>query len=558
MKKKNVLSVILSAAMLMSAVPEMNVSADDNDVVYSYTNDSGTEVNITQADLDEEHWNKNALGDTPPFIYCDFPAKMTGFANDFGELYLDLEYLKNLEDMDNVHLQINTLEKNDLFYETDLETASIYSPRIEVGKQYEVILSETINSVTSEYVKIVRAEKSKETLPDFIINPSENDNEVILIADVDRLRDGIAINEDGVMEIDRSTASYDKVVANEFYSYCNALESDNIYRIYTKAEDTTYAGYVSTYNNDIEVYDLVINTYDLDDMLSMSSNDFNSNSIMSLPSGVTAADVENNAVDMGLTDASFRLRETSNSAKYRAYRLILPTKYVNGSTTGQFKVTITGTSKISAKIWRDAGTGSLTYVTQITSSNSTNTKEFLIDTSDYNICSYMDFYFMVFFTSAVEGYGMINFEPVSNFADDVTGSVYTAYTEESLVSLSNTEYTLNTASDVDAFAFAYYGTADATYKVAIKNRSLSDQALLDSGVSGVSGGGEKYLTFWYVYGSTYTCWEDNATYTIPKNTDITVYNEITDTGDNGFRMHRRLGVSSSSNDPYQLEFHKLG
>lgn len=196
--KTKLISASLSAILALSALPVMADATDDT--VYSYTDENGQLVEITQADLDEGHWNKEALGDTAPAIYEEFPMKMTGFANDFGELSLDLEYLKKLSDMDNVHFKIKDLNTDSLIYDEDLNKASFYSPQIEVGGQYEVTLSETVDNTTSNYVKVVFAEKSTETLPECILNPSEDDTETVLIADIDSLQNGISMADSEYME----------------------------------------------------------------------------------------------------------------------------------------------------------------------------------------------------------------------------------------------------------------------------------------------------------------------------------------------------------------------
>lgn len=102
--------------------------------------------------------------------------------------------------MDNVHFKMKDLNTDSLIYDEDLNKASFYSPQIEVGGQYEVTLSETVDNTTSNYVKVVFAEKSTETLPECILNPSEDDTETVLIADIDSLQNGISMADSEYME----------------------------------------------------------------------------------------------------------------------------------------------------------------------------------------------------------------------------------------------------------------------------------------------------------------------------------------------------------------------
>lgn len=69
--------------MATSAIGINAIAADsDNEIVYSYADENNNIINITQSDLDAEHWNKEALGDTAPAIYENFPMKMIGYTND--------------------------------------------------------------------------------------------------------------------------------------------------------------------------------------------------------------------------------------------------------------------------------------------------------------------------------------------------------------------------------------------------------------------------------------------------------------------------------------------
>ena len=71
--------------MATSAIGINAIAADsDNEIVYSYADENNNIINITQSDLDAEHWNKEALGDTAPAIYENFPMNMTGYSNDVG------------------------------------------------------------------------------------------------------------------------------------------------------------------------------------------------------------------------------------------------------------------------------------------------------------------------------------------------------------------------------------------------------------------------------------------------------------------------------------------
>ena len=93
MKLKKFITLGLAAVMATSAIGINAIAADsDNEIVYSYADENNNIINITQSDLDAEHWNKEALGDTAPAIYENFPMKMTGITdlNDGNIVYNSL------------------------------------------------------------------------------------------------------------------------------------------------------------------------------------------------------------------------------------------------------------------------------------------------------------------------------------------------------------------------------------------------------------------------------------------------------------------------------------
>ena len=156
MKLKKFITLGLAAVMATSAIGTNAIAADsDNDIVYSYADENNNIINITQSDLDAEHWNKEALGDTAPAIYENFPMKMTGYTNDFSELSLDIVYMKKLEDMDKVSLTITDLNDGNIVYNSLLTEESFYSPVLDEKGQYDVELTE----VGANKVKVIKAVK---------------------------------------------------------------------------------------------------------------------------------------------------------------------------------------------------------------------------------------------------------------------------------------------------------------------------------------------------------------------------------------------------------------
>ena len=100
MKKTRLMSAFLATAVLSGVIGSVPVIAEEDMVVYTYQNEQGETVNVTQSEIDAGHWNVDALGDTLPMVYEDFPVDVNSVVNDFAELKLRLQYLKNLDKED--------------------------------------------------------------------------------------------------------------------------------------------------------------------------------------------------------------------------------------------------------------------------------------------------------------------------------------------------------------------------------------------------------------------------------------------------------------------------
>ena len=515
MKIKKLIAMTLAYIMAASSMGAL--AADNgNEVVYTYIQD-GQEENITQADLDAGHWDKDALGDTAPIIYENFPMSMTGFTNDFAELSLDCVYMKNINEMNSVHLTITNLLDDTIVYDNEITEQSFYSPILEVNGQYEVKLTEAIEDKITDYTKVVFVNKTPAQMPEFVSNPAQDENAQILIADVDTLRAGQTTGEDGQIIVDTSVAKYNKVCAKDFWNYCNSLSEDKTYRVFASDGNRQCGGFFSKAHGN-EIYDLTIDAYDWEDIYNIEP--------LTTPT-LTIDDVMSEAEEIRVTDASFRLKDTSKQGGYAAYSVYLPQSLVGSSAKdAQFRISVQGTNKISMKVWSDLKNSVTPQLLRTyTSNNNTNTTYMDVYTEDYkNTAQFISFYVLIYFPSATDGYAMLNVEAISGYEDDVTGSVYNAYNgDSSYRELNNTEFTLTDSWDIDAFCIDYWGTTDVEYKVEIKNRSLEDQAKMDSGVY-AKGSPDKTLSIWTINNKyEMTRWYTNNVYTVPKNTDMTIY-----------------------------------
>lgn len=544
MKLKKFITLGLAAVMATSAIGINAIAADsDNEIVYSYADENNNIINITQSDLDAEHWNKEALGDTAPAIYENFPMNMTGYSNDVAELYLDFEYMKNLKDMDSVHLEITKLSDDSLIYNEDLQQESFYSPQIFAGESYKVTLTETVDGNSKSYSKGVIANESEIDMPEYVTNPDTDDESIIMVGDIEDLKSG-KISTGNSISVDTNVAQYAHIKANEFKEYYSNLPSNKVYRIYTISNGDVYSGYMST-EDDIKFYDLTIDSCDWDS--------FYSHTLLSIPS-YTTTDIKNNAVDARYTEYCYKLSETSNNSKCKIFKVAMPDSFLNEKNPPVFRVVVKGQSKVTAKIWYSADNGTLNSVVSRTSNNNTNTISYPLE-SLYNAKKSIYFYVMVYLTDEVSGYVSVSFEDVSGYGDDVTGSAYEAYNgASSYTSMPNTEFTMTDSWDVDTFYIDYPGTKNCTYKIELRNRSLKEQEELESGNfdSIIKGSRAKYLVLQTLTDrGNMVSTSDYAIYAVEKGVDCSVYNQVSRTGANIISIYEQKFYSGGG-EKYQL------
>lgn len=544
MKLKKFITLGLAAVMATSAIGINAIAADsDNEIVYSYADENNNIINITQSDLDAEHWNKEALGDTAPAIYENFPMNMTGYSNDVAELYLDFEYMKNLKDMDSVHLEITKLSDDSLIYNEDLQQESFYSPQIFAGESYKVTLTETVDGNSKSYSKGVTANESEIDMPEYVTNPDTDDESIIMVEDIEDLKSG-KISTGNSISVDTNVAQYAHIKANEFKEYYSNLPSNKVYRIYTISNGDVYSGYMST-EDDIKFYDLTIDSCDWDS--------FYSPTLLSIPS-YTTTDIKNNAVDARYTEYCYKLSETSNNSKCKIFKVAMPDSFLNEKNPPVFRVVVKGQSKVTAKIWYSADNGTLNSVVSRTSNNNTNTISYPLE-SLYNAKKSIYFYVMVYLTDEVSGYVSVSFEDVSGYGDDVTGSAYEAYNgASSYTSMPNTEFTMTDSWDVDTFYIDYPGTKNCTYKIELRNRSLKEQEELESGNfdSIIKGSRAKYLVLQTLTDrGNMVSTSDYAIYAVEKGVDCSVYNQVSRTGANIISIYEQKFYSGGG-EKYQL------
>lgn len=557
-KMKKTISTILAATFIAGAMGAMPAMAEDNPIVYTYINEVGETVNVTQNELDVEHWDTAALGDTAPVVYKDFPMSIEKFVSDIGELSLDLVYMKHISDFSRVNLRIEDLISGEEILNCDISQNSFYSPTLKTDALYLVVVTEELNGEISEYKRIVKTEKSEAEMPAYVYEGTGE--QYILIGDIDTLKSAQQISENGEIIIDTRVKPYDRVKAEEFDDYCGTLENGHSYRVFAKEKGEQYSGFIDGNDNNY-IYDYTISVSDYDSLYNAST--------ASVPSSVSLTTVVDKAVAMGFEDYTFKVKDGStDKSKYAAFKISLSDYLladIDKDSNFKIRTTIRGDVSLGVYMWIEVD--DVTSPLPITAENGKITRGISTDIKSYGATadSVVTIYGAVYFPTATVGNGMVTAELLQGYTDDVTGSMYSAIQDTTTpAELPNfTEYNINGGVDVDAF---YLKNVSSVYKVSIRNRSVEDQNKLESGTL-VKGSREKYLSVYSVEysGNTQATNATNvisaaeeAIYTVPKNADLSAYCAGSNNESKSLVTVRQSSLYSTTSDNYQISYVIVG
>lgn len=546
MKIKKLIVTGIAAIMAVSAM-SISAFAADNDVVYSLIGDDGNEIIYTQADIDAGHWNTTALGKESPYIYENFPMNIDKFVNDYGEMSVDLTYMKNISPTTSINLYDLYDEK--VVYESKINISNIHIPALDINKIYILTLKEG----DKEYKKIIQTAEMPAEMPEYILNNFGENN--VLIASTEDLKNIEHISDNGEIIIDNRINPYTIIKSNEFNSYCETLDSNTLYRIYTNDGLTQYAGFIRG-GNSKNIFDYSILVSDIDSLYTPS--------MLSTPTSVN----HDNAWEIGFEDYSFKITDkTSNQSKFTSFMINLsdyPLADISKYSQYNFKTTIRGDVALGVYMWLVVDNKEYPLAVTAETGSSTRTITVNLKASKYGITakSKVKVYGSVYFPTATTGYAVVTPELLQGYEDDVTGSIWTALHDTSTPSaISNfNEFTMTGGLDVDVF---YLKTVADCYKVSIRNRSVDEQNDLDNGIIGV-GSEPKYLTTYsaryptnsQATNSTNTIsTSEDAVYAIPENVDMSIYCNGSDNVYKKFISVRLQSINSTiKEDKYQLSY----
>jgi len=465
MKLKKTISLLLAVSALVGNMSAMNVFAEGNngDVLYSYITEDGNTVNVTQADLDAEHWNYAALGDVPTNVYADFPMEIEKFVDDYSNIQLALTYLKLLGSSDSANLKIIDIFDDNEIASYDINDAFMYTDALEAGRDYALVLTETIDGETNEYYKEVTVQNVSAEMPDYITDAPEDCESTVLVGNIADLKSSESIDEDGNIVIDSTMKRYEKVAASEFASYCNTLSDDAIYKIYTKDEnDNRYTGFISTYEggSDLGIY--------MPDITVRKWETYMSPSVCAISSSQITASMIKNATKINMThfrDYSFAIKDTKSKIKVFAWQV--PTGYM------EYDVGFTLKGHMDASfamdVWRASSLTATPVKCKSYGTSKSINKHLLAET--YSGVSEGDYlFFVLYLPSATSSHGVLDIETDDYPSEDISGSAYDAYTSGGAVTMSATTYKLYDSLDADTFYINYTSSTPQNYRARLDNR----------------------------------------------------------------------------------------
>lgn len=476
---KRLFTTALAAVMAVSTMSMTALATDNsNNAIYTYTDENNNIINITQADLDAEHWDKNELGSNVPFIYKDFPMYINSFVDDYSNMSFDLTYLKNLDAADSVYLTITDLSEDCVVYDEPLDRHTVSIPDIEIDTTYQLTISETFDGVTAEYNKAVVTSIETPELPGYITDNETEDETIILVGDVDDLRASVVVNEDGSEEIVEGMPRYEQVKACSFKDYISNLAEDKLYRIYThSSDDKIYVGFISTSGDIDGIFMPTITIYKWDTYLSTISRPRKAhgigNTISSTSSTpakkLTSSEILNSTVIDINRYRDYEILYSSADKSFQAYRFLVPDEDDNDF---PYDLSIHANDSVTVEIWtQQPNATSLTYETLYWNSNGNIGLTTLMQFAHGEIHTGGYVYFAVYFNGYVSsGEGILSIQRKYT-GDDVTGSAYEAY--QNFLNGNYTQYTTWTPfyitddRDVDTF-FLTYGTSSKKNYIKVK------------------------------------------------------------------------------------------
>lgn len=245
--KRKIMSILLSAAMVSSLYVPF-AYADDN-VVYSYQNDAGETVNVTQSDIDAGHWNIDYMSHMPIEQYEDFPIMLETEVYGEAKLSLNATYLKTLGENDSAHFALTERGTTTELFSKNFAADDIVLnvAELPINKVINLVLEEIIDGEKKTYTSVIRTYYGEATMPENV--SVYNIEHTLLGITAGRLR--IKDLTLGTTEYEDENGEYafdDHVThmnPSDLPAFYQNISDDHLYSIQASTGEDIYKGFIS-------------------------------------------------------------------------------------------------------------------------------------------------------------------------------------------------------------------------------------------------------------------------------------------------------------------------
>lgn len=424
MKKTRLMSAFLATAVLSGVIGAVPANAEEDTVLYTYQNEQGETVNITQSEIHAGHWNVDALGDRAPVVYEDFPVIMNPSVDDFANLAIEFRYLKDTTTEETATVTFTDMYTGEVKESLDLTNGTAYTENLPMNGYYRVTVAEQFSGETAkEYTRYISTAYETAEMPKYVTNPTVDDTDYISIVDTAKIALATTTDENGRMVFDADVAAYTNVPANEWIEYCETLEEDKLYLVSAGFGVKEKRGFISTYDwgEDLGIFNPGYTLYDEDISQKPMTASFD-------PSTISEGIVTLSEEIYYYGDMLFN----AGNKNYKVFRYIVNgTEEQDESQGDSYELFINATMGFYLEIWyKRAGDTAVTRESIIgASANNTGNKNInfvlypnegaALDTGDTA-------YFVIYSTTDTGIRGSICLQN-NSYPDDVTGSAYEQY-----------------------------------------------------------------------------------------------------------------------------------
>lgn len=466
MKFKRSIALMLTGIMASSFISIPAIASDES-VVFSYINDNGIETNITQSELDTNHWDPQKLNGEIPIVFKEFPASIEEEVGEFSELNIYVKYMKN--DVDYANLVVKNILTNEIVFSADLTNGEVEISKLPIGESYQFTITESISGTETVYNKLVNTMTKPAAMPEYVTDHSTDSEQIVLVGNIEDLKASEHDDGQGNIEIDGNAKRFEQVKACGLGEYIAALNNDSIYKLYTRDEsDNTYLGYINTSADIEDIYMPTIEVLDWDSV--------NSPQAFSLGSTTITASTVLNAASTNISqhkDYSFDLRDSSNR-RYQVYKYEVPDVYDDG--TMHYDFLLNASASTTLEVWLKKSGSSMPVKRHTeTFAGGRGAGNMVFEAFGVADAKKDDYLYFVMYTEKTSCYGYFSFHPSADeYTDDVCGSVYEIYSKMPSTSVLNMDevsyyYTITDYRDVDTFYLNYTGNAIKRIKFTLNN-----------------------------------------------------------------------------------------